>query len=287
MMNQWQTVRCNLCGETVADLIFRYEYNAIVRCRECRLIYVNPRASEELLAGVYNGSYFVCADGPYYKDYFAERSWRTEEFRRLMGEIARYEKPGLLLDVGAAAGYLLDAAREAGWKTLGVELSERASRFAREELGLDVWTGQLPDADLEEGSFDVVTMIDVIEHTIDPRANLLAAHRCLRDGGLLVISTPNIDSLGFRIFGRGFVFIVPEVHLWYFGPRTIRRLLEQTGFRVLRVEYPYFDTPYFNTREMWNLVRAVGRRLWYRGRRVVPSAPMPGNIMLVWARKTR
>lgn len=287
MTRRWCAVCCHLCGGTVADPLFRYEFKAIVQCRECRLVYVDPRASEEHLAGIYEGSYFQCADGPYYKDYFSERSWRTEEFRRLIHKITRYEKPGRLLDVGAAAGYLLDAARGAGWKTLGVELSERASRFAREELGLDVLTGQLPNLDLEKESFDAITMIDVIEHTVDPRANLMAAHRCLRAEGLLVISTPNINSLGFRIFRQGFVFIAPEVHLWYFGPRTIRRLLTETGFRVLRIEYPYFETPYFNTREIWNLVKRIAQRLWYSNRRVIPSAPMPGNIMLVWARKTR
>lgn len=285
-MSEWQAVCCNLCGETAAEPLVRYEHNTIVRCRGCGLVYVTPRASDQRLANVYNGSYFECAKGPYYKDYFAERSWRTEEFRRLVRQIGRYETPGRLLDVGAAAGYLLDAAREAGWKTVGVELAERASRFAREELGLDVRTAQLPDVELEEQSVDVITMIDVIEHTVDPRANLRAAHRYLRADGLLVLSTPNIESLGFRIFGRGFVFLAPEVHLWYFSPRTMRRLLAETGFRVFRIEYPYFDTPYFNRHEAWNLVKRVGQRLWYRDRRVIPSAPMPGNLMLVWARKT-
>lgn len=280
-----QEVRCNLCRGSAADPVLPFDGTAIVRCRECGLLYINPRPTDGRLAEIYNDSYFRCAEGPYYRDYFAERSWRTAEFRRLLRKIGRYEPPGRLLDVGAAAGYLLDAARDAGWKTVGVELSERASAFAREELGLDVRTGHLPEVELEGGAFDVVTMIDVIEHTVDPRTNLLAAHRCLRDGGLLVISTPNIDSLGFRIFGRGFVFIAPEVHLWYFGPRTLGRLLEETGFRMVRIEYPYFDTPYFNRRELWNLVKRLAQRTWYGGHHVIPSAPMRGNLMLVFARK--
>lgn len=279
-------VRCNLCESDQNEELFIHEGHRVVRCRACHLVYVNPQNTKDRLIQIYDHEYFQNPAKVYYKDYYAERDFRSREFAKMIKRIETFKKPGRLLDVGAAAGFLMDSARKSGWETYGVEFSKTASEFARGELKLNVKTGELPECDWPEDYFDVITMIDMIEHTKDPKANLRAAARFLKPGGLLVISTPNIASLGFRIFGKGFVFMRPEVHLWYFDLKTMSRMLASFGIRVLKADYPYFDTRYFNGREVWNLISRISRKIRVGEREAVPSAPMPGNLMNLFCEKT-
>jgi SAM-dependent methyltransferase len=87
------------------------------------------------------------------------------------------------------------------------------------------------DHDYEPGSFDVVTLWDVLEHTTDPKAMLERCRTLLRPGGLLIVNYPDIGSWIARLLGRRWLFLT-SVHLHYFNRRTIARILESTGFNV-------------------------------------------------------
>ncbi len=281
-----EQVSCNLCGANQTDPVFFCQGYHVVRCKKCSLTYVNPQNTRERLSEIYDNEYFESApDRPYYKNYYAEREWRSREFSKVIAELEKFKKPGRLLDIGAAAGFLLDAARQRGWETHGIEISKTASDFARKELKLDVRTGELLEAEFPEGSFDAITMVDVIEHVKDPAANIQKAAKLLKTGGVMVFSTPNIDAWAFKIFGTGWVFMVPEVHLWYFNPKTLSKMLECNGLKVLQVQYPYFDTPYFNPKELWNLVRQIFKRVTAGKDEIVKSAPMRGSLMTIFCQK--
>jgi SAM-dependent methyltransferase len=86
--------------------------------------------------------------------------------------------------------------------------------------------------ELDNDFFDVVTLWDVLEHTPDPKHVLLECWRVLKPGGLLVVNYPDIDSMVSRIMGRKWVFLL-SVHLYYFTPLTIRKILEDTGFKFV------------------------------------------------------
>ena len=151
--------------------------------------------------------------------------------------------PGKLLDVGCAAGFFLDRARLAGWEVTGIEVSRDTAEIARERYGLEVQTGRLESAVLEAGSFDCVTMWDVIEHVPDPAGSLARARDLLVAGGLLAIVTPNIEGLYPRAslpLGRR-VGWWPHAglpgHLFQFGEGPLRRMLEAHGFAVSAVRH--------------------------------------------------
>jgi len=231
-------VRCNLCGADNTTLLRSEGPLNLVRCRQCGLVYVTPRLTEEAIQGLYADHYFGSPDagGLGYRNYTAEQECFLQTFRRRMRWLETYGEPGgRLLDVGCAAGFFMQIGRERGWEVYGVEPASRMAQFARSELGLAVFGGKLREAGFPSGSFDAVTLWDVLEHLTDPRQDLLEVHRVLRAGGLLVLETQNIASWAARVLGKRWLHYGNQLHLFHFSPQTVSRLLADTGFRVLKI----------------------------------------------------
>jgi 2-polyprenyl-3-methyl-5-hydroxy-6-metoxy-1,4-benzoquinol methylase len=237
------TITCNLCEADGAAVVYDRPspdgvfsvsesrmttdvftaYGRIVRCRRCGLVYTNPRpASTELLA-----SYSAMEDA----EYLDEQDCRSMNAHLSLMMIKRYADGGRLLDVGCSTGFFLNAAR-ADFVVSGVEPSHWAGEFAREKLHLDVVEGTLDDAPFPAGHFDVVTLIDVIEHVTDPKAVLSRAAQLLRPGGVLYLVTPDIGSVSARLL-RGRWWGLRPAHITYFSRRTLKRMLSDVGFSVL------------------------------------------------------
>jgi SAM-dependent methyltransferase len=139
---------------------------------------------------------------------------------------------GRLLDVGCGAGELLGHLSELGWEVVGIEPDPDAAAQARKR-GVDVRVGNLDDAPFPAMSFDVVSLVHVIEHVPDPLATLRHVHELLRPGGKVILVTPSVSSLGARIFGpawRGWE--VPR-HLHLGDPELWARLAAEVGFTVI------------------------------------------------------
>jgi 2-polyprenyl-3-methyl-5-hydroxy-6-metoxy-1,4-benzoquinol methylase len=142
------------------------------------------------------------------------------------------EGKGRLLDFGCGGGSYLARMHRQGWQVTGLDISPEAVRRVREELHLPALVGSFPCWELASGSFDVITMWQVLEHVHDPLEVLREAYRLLTPGGKLVISVPNIDSLPFRLFGSYWLSLDLPRHLTHFTPSTLHLMLEHAGFRV-------------------------------------------------------
>ena len=240
-------VCCNLCGASDSRVLFespaalsprveladflasvdRFDhYGRIVRCRSCGLVYTSPRPSAADLAH----GYTQAVDD----DYAQEDSSRSINAHLALHTIKRFARGGRLLDVGCATGYFLNAAR-LDFETCGIEPSRWAADYARERLKLDVLQGVLDEIALPPGSFDVVTLNDVIEHFVDPATVLARLNTLLRPSGLLYLVTPNIESVSARVL-RGYWWGLRPAHLYYFSPRTLTAMLERAGFRVVSLK---------------------------------------------------
>jgi 2-polyprenyl-3-methyl-5-hydroxy-6-metoxy-1,4-benzoquinol methylase len=147
--------------------------------------------------------------------------------------------------VGCYTGTFLDQARTAGWQVEGLEPGEWASRIARERYHLRVTTGTVQEADWPGGSFDVITLWDVLEHLRDPRGDLGRVREWLAPGGLLWLTTMDVASAFPRLLGRRWPHYM-RMHLWYFTRDTLARMLREAGFepvgmwphvRVLQLGY--------------------------------------------------
>ncbi len=166
--------------------------------------------------------------------------------------MAKYAKPaGKLLDVGAAAGFFCECAKEMGWEAQGVEPSRWLSEWGKKNFGLTIKVGTLDDAEFDESTFDVLTMWDSIEHMPNPVKALESAHRCMKTGGILVINTPNIGSLWARLLRQKWWFLLSH-HLYYFTPQTLTAALNKCGFEVIAIRRHY------QSLELGHLVKMVG-----------------------------
>jgi 2-polyprenyl-3-methyl-5-hydroxy-6-metoxy-1,4-benzoquinol methylase len=238
-----ERVRCNLCGADNTAPVMEIDSFHIVRCRQCGLVYVNPRHGEDALHEIYTESYYD-HDGITnglefygYDDYLRDEENIKITFAKRLKTIERYATKGRLLDVGCATGFFLDLARGQGWEVVGTEVSNFAARYARERFGLDVRVGTLRDLSLPDEAFDVVTTWDVIEHVLDPMAELQEMRRILRDDGILSIITPNAGSLVARLLGRRWEeFRRVREHVYFFSGSTLTQMLQKVGFEVLRAE---------------------------------------------------
>jgi len=238
-----ERVNCNLCGADDPAPLAEIEGFHIVRCRQCGLTYVNPRFVQQTLHEIYTESYYD-HDGINngrefygYDDYVQDEENIKTTFAKRLAVIERLANKGQLLDVGCATGFFLDLARSKGWNVVGTEVSSFGARFAREQFGLDVRLGTLRELSFDDQSFDVITMWDVIEHVLDPMAELLEIQRILRPGGLLSIITPDAGSLVARLLGsRWEEFRRVREHVYFFSRRTLAEMLRKADFEILRTE---------------------------------------------------
>ena len=220
---------CPLCGCAISKPVFE----GIRKCAECGFRFVNP-------LGHFHGENET--DDYFVNDYLAlhKANWENslQERRAHLTIIASYAdlpaKP-CLLDIGCALGFMLKEAKAAGWNATGVETSRFAARYGSEFSGCLVHHGTLHEAAFTPNSFDVITMMDVIEHVVEPRELVHEVYRLLRPGGVLFLITPNFNSLFVKLYGSNAYGIGPDEHANYFQPATIRRLLADSGFRDIKL----------------------------------------------------
>lgn len=219
-------LRCRACGaEGHED--FRKRGYVIATCGGCGSGFV-PEPLAEL--DEFDERYFDDRSVAGYAAYLRDRDLIVRNFERRVRWFAAFAPGPRLLDVGAAYGFLLAAARARGFDPIGVEPVAACAAFAERELGERVLPVTLENADLPPASFDVVTLFDVIEHLRDPRAAIARVHELLRPGGLVVIETGDREALLARVCGRRWYYYDPPQHLTYFNQRSLVAMLRACGF---------------------------------------------------------
>ena len=226
---------CDLCGTQSPRFVLDSPGldGPLVECVKCGLRYVGTRRSA-LTFGEGTGEETAAKVRAANVQF---RHLRLEEEHRLallnakwrLDLIRKIKPSGKLLEIGCARGDFLRVARES-FDACGVEpnpdLANSSSEVApvyRDIIERTPWSG-----------FDIVASFHVIEHVDSPRSFIRAAAERLKPGGLLVIETPNIDSLPFKIFKSRWRQFIPE-HYFFFDPKTISRLLSDHGFQMQSV----------------------------------------------------
>jgi len=229
-------VKCLLCEGDQGDLYIRVPGAfPIVRCPNDGLLYMNPRPKAQATRKFHTR--FVRENN---LNMFDVR--RRKVLQREASIIKSLKAGGRLLDVGCATGTFFETFIGSDWQLYGVDTSPIGVQTARERYGAEISCGTLHEACYPAKFFEVVTVLDTIYYSPDPKADLLEIHRILKDDGLLAVEIPGLwyrllrDKgllcwLLDRLWVRGF----RGMQFYYFSPVTIRLLLESTGFRVLRM----------------------------------------------------
>lgn len=244
-------VSCDLCGGTAHDLLFTKEGFRHVRCRNCGLVFVNPRLKGHLEWQRQSGTGTM-----------GESVLSRSQLRRIHRELETFEpyrKLNRILEVGAGRGWLLEQASLAGWETWAVEVNSQALEHLRTKPVHRIVPQSAELFEAPPASMDVVRMWDVIEHLESPHRALKRCRVALRAGGMLRLSTTNFASLSRWINGPEWVYLNGADHIHLFEPKTISMLLDSLSFTSIRVR-----TRSFNLR----------RKLYHPEQVLPPAAPL-------------
>lgn len=164
-------------------------------------------------------------------------AWMAAGLRKEMAYLRfmtlAHEPAGKILDVGCGAGRFLRRMRKHGWQVEGVDYDAQAARRVVERYGIQAHAGDLISCAFPDKSFDAITMSQTVEHLYDPRSTLAECLRVLKPGGLLVMTTPNVNSMGAAEFGPFWRGWEPPRHLHLFTPDSLQRLVQGAGFEVI------------------------------------------------------
>lgn len=246
---------CTICGSEqicrsgFGGYRFKERLYDIVRCRTCGLFFVDPLPHADILMEVYRGDeYFETYRAPG-SETVGYLSTLTDGHNRHDDEtlswIRDLRPSGRLLDVGCAGGRFLGRARAAGYDVAGVEPNPRMAAHAHAELELDVREGTVEDVArlFGSGAFDVIHLADVLEHLPDLHGSVARIREALKPGGILMLQQPvtyNRSIFNALLWVNMHLKIdpyspYPPLHVWEFTPRSLRRLLESSGFEIARL----------------------------------------------------
>jgi SAM-dependent methyltransferase len=231
-------VTCNICGRDETDPIAEQNSHRVVGCKNCGLVYVNPRPAPDELILLYNDYHQRGS-----KD---ARTWSSLMEKNFTGTSKLLDRMfpggGRLLDIGCGYGHFVGQMAGLGWSAFGIDPSPSTVDYARGK-GLNVSRTTIDKASFPESSFDAITAFYVLEHLFDPFSALKKIISLLRPGGVVVLrvphTTPLVKLLGFFSI-RNNLYDLP-FHLYDFSPDTLRQLLEKAGFSSIRV-VPGFPT---------------------------------------------
>jgi SAM-dependent methyltransferase len=215
--------RCPACGADDAVRFASLPDLQLVQCRLCTLVYSDPQPRAEVLDR-YLEEYDIGA-------HFAPLGPRKRVlFQRRLARIAQPRgDQNCLCDVGCAGGQFMTLASQLGWDCTGVELNPPAAARAR-STGAKIFEGALETSEeLPWGTFDLVTCWDCLEHTPEPHAFAERLVRLLKPEGTLMVSTLNLRSLAFRVFGTRWSMIQQD-HFTYWGAESLTKLFASLGW---------------------------------------------------------
>lgn len=251
---------CPACGELKPyDQRFLKQGFVILQCRGCGLgktaIDADFDPQSYYTADYFNGTYI---DG--YLDYRSSETVIRAEFSKTIEKIKRETgiTGGRLLEVGCAYGFFLAEAQK-DFDVHGIEIAADAVGSCHERGFISVQQGEADEATLNRlGSFELVVMLDVIEHLAKPDEVLsrLASH--LNPGGALVLTTGDFHSVAARVMGARWRLLTPPQHLWFFTPTSIRELAEKNGFELSHLSHPAKLVPL--SLILFQLLRMLGVR---------------------------
>lgn len=234
---------CPVCAQEHLDELYtlcddRYGYPddvCLTVCKDCGHKFADPPLGADVLQTLYTGYYQRdTIDPAQFKPYKAPGgllSWLNGDF----SSAARWVPNDVrVLDIGCGLGANVAFHADRGCEAHGIDADANV-RFVAEKFGLNVRVGVFESKDYKPDYFDFVTMDQVIEHVSNPVATLTDVRKVLKPNGYLIMSTPNANGWGARLFGRKWLnWHVPYHQQFIFG-RSMNLLAQKTGFVVERM----------------------------------------------------
>ena len=293
---QITVAKCYYCGTSRFSTMYRILGDKtnplgsdLVSCDVCELAFVSPRCTEEYLKESYSEDYFtsVIRDvSGVDRCFIWEREAKVRDHRLENGYVSGLLKGGRVLDFGSGPGFFFDAL-DGYWEKYAIDLSS----YALDQITdphIEKYCGELMNAGYPSEFFDFIHCRHVLDRMENPAGILKECERIMKRHGVLVVTVPNISSICAKIFKSRFRLLYTN-HLIYFSPTTLGRFLEDAGFDVREVRYPFWGSSFFDGRA---LIGSIGKIIFQAfalklGVKKVfwPSPPFFGSVMTVVATK--
>lgn len=205
-----------------------------MRCESCGHVYLSPRPAAGDLPVIYPSNYYTLSETPGVVQK-AQRVWEGRKVNVYRDALGPGKKR--ILDVGCGDGRFLQVLRDFGspdWELVGVDFDAQAVERCRAR-GFAAYAKRVEDMTPEEGTFDAVVMLQLIEHVEDPVVIARRVFSLLRPGGIFVIETPNLAGWDYRLFRKrwwGHYHFPRHFHL--FSRESLHHMLKSVGFEILR-----------------------------------------------------
>ncbi len=243
-------IKCINCNSEKYQLLFKGKdrlhkvtdtlFN-IVKCSDCGLVYLNPQPNQVELKKYYPDCY-----GPYRGGSDVKYGYISRHLRKIKNIFKKQNKNKLkidhsienYLDFGCGSVSNLEKVKtlHPNWNIFGSDNNELICKEVKEK-GFKVFCGDILNLNLPRDFFNIVNMSHVIEHLNNPKETLIKINRSTKMNGDIVITTPNFDSLEFKLFKSYWFGLEIPRHLYFFTKKTIYNLLNNTGFKIINIQY--------------------------------------------------
>jgi 2-polyprenyl-3-methyl-5-hydroxy-6-metoxy-1,4-benzoquinol methylase len=228
-----ESVNCPFCHNNDYKHKYRIDSWNIVKCNHCDFVYVNPRLQKKELLKLYTDNYFDNTDVGYFH-YEENKELRKKNFQKWIDDANSFLNPGEncnALDIGCAAGYCLEIFKSKGWSPFGIELNtEYAGQL--QQKGYKIYNSPFLDVLFDE-KYSIITLFDVVEHLTDLREHFIKLHSILNNNGIIILITPDYNSLQRKLLGKKWFQFKPIEHINYFSSVTFRQLADSAGFEII------------------------------------------------------
>jgi 2-polyprenyl-3-methyl-5-hydroxy-6-metoxy-1,4-benzoquinol methylase len=225
-------MNCTVCDfETAKVSLVKNGYN-VLGCKRCGHKFTDLHLSSDEAEEIYSDDYFFGGKAGY-PDYTLEMDLLIKRGEYYAKKIGKFINKGKVLDIGAAAGFILKGFQNMGWDGVGVEPNEKMCIYGRENLGIDLRQGTIETIQLDL-KFDLIIMIQVIAHLFDLKRSITNAGHLLKPQGYLLVETWNSSSLTAKLFGKYWHEFSPPSTLNYFNKRTLDELMRKFNLCKVR-----------------------------------------------------
>jgi SAM-dependent methyltransferase len=273
-------MQCPLC-KSGSKAAFEAHGYLVLDCEKCGHRFAGIAADEAHVSATYADEYFS-GGGAGYSDYLEDSELLIARGKWYAEKLKPFTSPGRMLDVGAAAGFVLKGFAGSGWSGIGLEPNGAMAEYGRTQLALDVRQGALETFETEE-IFDLVSLIQVVAHFYDVRAAFEKVAAVTKPGGFMLVETWDRESLSAKIFGKNWHEYSPPSVLHWFSKNSLAEFVKEFGFEKVAGGRPSKKISGKHARSL--LAHKVGASFLRHGLKLVPenvNFPYPAED-LFWA----
>ena len=245
--------QCPWCGSEksqihlwLKDEFLTKEDFQIYECKNCGLLYTEPRPDKEKIGQYYKSeAYYSHQENK--KGFIPKlyESVKSVNLKKKYKIATKGLKRGKVLDIGCGVGDFLHTMEQMGWEGSGIEPSEEAKEIARKRVRAQIWQPQEIES-LPDNSFDLITMWHVLEHVDDVKEEIRQLQRLVKKGGRLVLALPNFKSYDAQYYNAQWAAYDVPRHLNHFCKESIVRIFRDSSFELTRTDKLVWDAYYIS-----------------------------------------